>query len=379
MIQETITEKAETEKLPERLKSLDALRGFDMFWIMGAEEVFILLGSLTGLPALQWWAGQMSHVAWHGFHAYDMIFPLFLFIAGVSFPFSAKKRMQTEGGRHSLYRHIFTRGLLLLLIGIVYNNGISFDFENLRYASVLARIGLAWMFAALIFMHTKSWKSRMIWFWGLLIFYWLLFVLFKAPDLGDPDPYSMRGNIASYIDRLLLPGRFCCFEYGENEGILALISATGTGLLGMLTGELLLTNRKPMQKVLSMTIAGVALMLVGQLWNLTFPINKILWSSSFVCWVGGLSLLLLALFYLVIDVWKLRKWAFFFVVIGVNPITIYLANRIIGWEDANAFIVGGIANLFPETWAPLIMAIGYVMIGWIFLYFLYRKRIFLKV
>jgi predicted acyltransferase len=134
-----------------------------------------------------------------------------------------------------------------------------------------------------------------------------------------------------------------------------------------------------MQKVLSMTIAGVALMLVGQLWNLTFPINKILWSSSFVCWVGGLSLLLLALFYLVIDVWKLRKWAFFFVVIGVNPITIYLANRIIGWEDANAFIVGGIANLFPETWAPLIMAIGYVMIGWIFLYFLYRKRIFLKV
>jgi len=372
-------EAAETEKLPERLKSLDALRGFDMFWIMGAEELFILLGSLTGLPALQWWAGQMTHVEWHGFHAYDMIFPLFLFIAGVSFPFSVKKRMQTEGGRHSLYRHIVKRGLLLVLIGIVYNNGISFDFENLRYASVLARIGLAWMFAALIFMHTKSWKTRMIWFWGLLIFYWLLFVLFKAPDLGDPDPYSMRGNIASYIDRLLLPGQFCCFEYGENEGILALISATGTGLLGMLTGELLLSNSKPVQKLLSMSIAGVALMLVGQLWNLTFPINKILWSSSFVCWVGGLSLLLLALFYLIIDVWKRSKWAFFFVVIGVNPITIYLANRIIRWEDANEFMVGGIANLFPEAWGPLIMAIGYVMMGWLFLYFLYRKRIFLKV
>jgi|AGTN01.3.fsa_nt_gi Uncharacterized conserved protein len=372
-------QKTEASQQPERLKSLDALRGFDMFWIMGAEEVFILLGSLTGLPALQWWANQMSHVEWHGFHAYDMIFPLFLFIAGASFPFSTKKRLSVEGGRQSLYRHIFKRGLLLVLIGIIYNNGVSFDFANLRYASVLGRIGLAWMFAALIFINTKNRKTRVIWFWGLLIFYWLLFVLFKAPDLGDPDRYSMRGNIASYIDRLLLPGSFCCFDYGENEGILALISATGTGLLGMLTGEVLLTNRKPMGKVLYMAVAGVALMIVGQVWNLTFPINKILWSSSFVCWVGGLSMLLLALFYLIIDVWKFGKWAFFFVVIGMNPITIYLANQIIRWENANEFIFRGIANLFPEAWAPLLMSIGYVMIGWLFLYILYRQKIFLKI
>ena len=370
-------QKKKTE--PERLRSLDALRGFDMFWIMGAEEIFILLGSLTGLPALQWWAGQMSHVEWHGFHAYDMIFPLFLFIAGVSFPFSAAKRMQGEDGRTSLYRHIFKRGLLLVFIGIIYNNGISFDFENMRYASVLGRIGLAWMFAALIFMHTRNWKSRVIWFWGLLFSYWLLFVLFSAPDLGDPDRYSMQGNIASYVDRLLLPGRFCCFEYGENEGLLALIPAIGTGLLGMLTGELLMTERKPMHKVLWMVVAGILMMIVGKIWDLTFPINKILWSSSFVCWVGGLSLLLLALFYLIIDIWKLRKWAFFFVVIGMNPITIYLANRIIQWHNANEFFFGGIAALFPENGRPLVLAIGYVAIGWLFLYFLYRKKIFLKI
>ena len=372
-------EQQKKKREPERLRSLDALRGFDMFWIMGAEEIFILLGSLTGLPALQWWAGQMSHVEWHGFHAYDMIFPLFLFIAGVSFPFSAAKRMQGEDGRTSLYRHIFKRGLLLVFIGIIYNNGISFDFENMRYASVLGRIGLAWMFAALIFMHTRNWKSRVIWFWGLLFSYWLLFVLFSAPDLGDPDRYSMQGNIASYVDRLLLPGRFCCFEYGENEGLLALIPAIGTGLLGMLTGELLMTERKPMHKVLWMVVAGILMMIVGKIWNLTFPINKILWSSSFVCWVGGLSLLLLALFYLIIDIWKLRKWAFFFVVIGMNPITIYLANRIIQWHNANEFFFGGFAALFPESGRPLVRAGGDVAIGWLFLYFLYRKKIFLKV
>ena len=149
-----------SKQQPERLKSLDALRGFDMFWIMGADEIFVLLGTLTGWPILEWWANQLTHVEWHGFHAYDMIFPLFLFIAGVSFPFSVSKRMAEDGGKRSLYIHIFKRGFLLVLFGIIYNNGLSFDFANLRYASVLGRIGLAWMFAALIFMNTKNWKSR---------------------------------------------------------------------------------------------------------------------------------------------------------------------------------------------------------------------------
>ncbi len=321
----------------------------------------------------------MTHVEWHGFHAYDMIFPLFLFIAGVSFPFSVSKRMAVEGGRKSLYRHIFKRGLILVLLGIIYNNGISFDFSNMRYASVLGRIGLAWMFAALIFMNSKSWKSRVVWFWGILLFYWLLFLLFKAPDLGNPDRYSMEGNISSYIDRLLLPGRFCCYEVGDNEGLLPTIAAIGTGLLGMLTGEFLKSGFKPMKKVLYLVIGSVILIIIGQVWNLAFPINKNLWSSSFVCYVGGLSMLLLAIFYLIIDVWKYQKWAFFFVVIGVNPITIYLANRIIGFGKATDLLFGGFAALVPENWSALVIAIGYVAIGWLFLYFLYKKKIFLKV
>jgi predicted acyltransferase len=323
----------------DRLKSLDALRGFDMFWIMGAEEVFILLGALTGWPVLEWWAGQMTHVEWHGFQAYDMIFPLFLFIAGVSFPFSVSKRLAVKGGKQALYRHIFKRGLILVLLGLIYNNGIIFNIEAMRFPSVLGRIGLAWMFAALIFMKTKNWKSRMVWFWGLLIFYWLLFLIFKAPDFGDPDRYSMQGNISSYIDRTLLPGRLCCYEFGDNEGILPTIAAVSTGLLGMLVGELLKNTYKPMKKVLYMAIGGVILIIIGQIWNLVFPINKNLWSSSFVCYVGGISIILMTIFYLIIDVWKYQKWAFFFVVIGMNPITIYLANRIIGFGRATDFLV----------------------------------------
>ena len=189
----------------------------------------------------------------------------------------------------------------------------------------------------------------------------------------------MKGNIASYIDRLLLPGRFCCFEFGDNEGILPTIAATGTGLLGMLTGEFLKSNIKSTKKVLFMVIGGVSLMLIGWLWNFVFPINKSLWSSSFVCWVGGLSILLLALFYLIIDVWNCHKWSFFFMVIGMNPITIYLANRIINFSNASDFFFRGFVELLPEGWAPLIYAIGVVAVGYVFLLMLYKKKIFLKV
>lgn len=128
-----------------------------------------------------------------------------------------------------------------------------------------------------------------------------------------------------------------------------------------------------------MAAAAVALMIIGKIWNLAFPINKNLWSSSFVCWVGGLSLLLFTVFYLIIDVWNYRKWAFFFVVIGLNPITIYLANRIINFDRAAKFFFGGFIAVLPETWTPFIEGIGVTAVGWTFLYILYKKKIFLKI
>jgi predicted acyltransferase len=365
----------------KRLHSLDALRGFDMFWIMGGEGIFVGLASLTGWPIFKLWAEQLEHVPWHGFHFYDMIFPLFLFIAGISFPFSLAKRTGMNDSRKSIYKHVISRGLLLVLIGVVFNNGVNFDFAHMRYGSVLGRIGLAWMFAALIFMNTKL-NFRLVWVFGILIVYWLLFILFPAHDLGATDPYSMEGNLAGYIDRMLLPGRFCCYNFGDSEGLLSTIPAISTALLGMLTGQFVssqyLTD-KPLRKVLYMVLAAIGLMILGRIWNLAFPINKYLWSPSFVCFVGGLSLLLFSIFYLVIDIWGYKKWTLFFVVIGMNPITIYLVERIVNFHSATKFFFGGITAILPETWAPLIDGIGITTVAWVFLYILYKKKIFLKI
>ena len=363
-----------------RLYSLDALRGFDMFWIMGGEAIFAGLASRTGWPVLKWWATQLEHVEWHGFQFYDMIFPLFLFIAGISFPFSLAKRMASNDSRTSIYKHVIYRGLILVLLGIVYNNGIRFNLGELRYGSVLGRIGLAWMFAALIFMNTKlSW--RIVWFWVLLIGYWLLLLIFPAHDLGSSDPFSQTGNLASFIDRTIMPGRLYRGNH-DPEGLFSTIPAISTALLGMFTGEFMKSDflrDKQIKKVLYLTGAAIVMMILGKLWNLVFPINKNLWSSSFVCYVGGLSMLLFAVFYLIIDVWNFRKWAFFFVVIGLNPITIYLARRIINFNSASNFFFGGFIKALPETWTPFINGIGITAIGWVFLYILYKKKIFLKV
>lgn len=364
-----------------RLRSLDALRGFDMFWIAGGGSLFVALANLTGWPALVWWKTQLTHVEWHGFRFEDMIFPLFLFIAGISFPFSLAKRSADPKGRRALCRHIVQRGLVLVLLGIIYvNSGIKFNFSELRYGSVLGHIGLAWMFAALIFMNCRA-RTCLLWLGGILVGYWLLLRFTLAPDLGATDPYSMEGCIVGYVDRMLLPGRLYK-KIHDPEGILSTVPAVATALLGMLTGHFVLrqpADAKPERMVLKMALAAVGLLAAGWLWNFVFPINKNLWTSSFVCFVGGLSLLLFSLFYMVIDVWKVEKWSRFFVVIGMNSITVYLAPKIIDFNKAAQFFFGGAIGLLPKEWSGVFNAAAYLAVVWGFLYVLYRKKIFLKV
>lgn len=363
-----------------RLQSLDALRGFDMLFIMGGETVLIGLATLFPNAFFRTLAAQMHHVPWDGFTCYDMIFPLFLFIAGISFPFSLAKQRERGLSDAAVSRKIIRRGLLLVLLGMIYNGLLDLNFADQRYPSVLGRIGLAWMFGALLVVYTKT-RTRAAITALILIGYWLLLAWVPAPDGDGAGCFTREGSLVGYVDRLLMPGRLHQGIH-DPEGLLSTVPAIATALLGMFTGEFVKSGKAsltPVRKVLWMVAAGVVLVVLGKAWSFVFPLNKNLWSSSFVCFVGGWSLLLFALFYYVIDVRNIRKWTFFFTVIGLNSITIYMAQRMIDFSYTSGFLFSGLIRLAPEPGRLLVSAVGYTLVSWLFLYFLYRKKVFLKV
>jgi len=363
----------------ERLMSLDALRGFDMLFIMGLAGLVVAICKLfpeSGFFIML--TEQMEHVQWNGLTHHDTIFPLFLFIAGVSFPFSIAKQRASGKNETQIILKIIKRGLILVFLGIVYNGLFKLDFSTLRCASVLGRIGLAWMFSALLFLKFKPKVLAGI-AAVLLIGYWLL--LWLIP--GGPNTYSFEDNLVGAIDRVLLPGRLI---YGDNhfdpEGLLSTLPAIVTAMLGMFTGQFIRLSPEKIsgnKKTLYMLAAGLALLIIGLLWSQVFPINKKLWTSSFVCVVGAYSLIMLALFYYIIDVKGYRRWTFFFRVVGMNSITIYLAQSIISFGRISNFFFGGLASKCPEVWANVINSTGYIAVCWFFLWFLYKKNVFLKV
>ncbi len=361
-----------------RLHALDALRGFDMFWIMGGDSWIHALAELTGWSVAIWGAMQMEHMAWDGFRFYDMIFPLFLFIAGVAMPFSLTRRLERGDNKRKLMGHVIRRGLILVVLGIIYNNGLfQYAWDEMRYPSVLGRIGLAYLFAGLIVLNTQ-WRSQGYWFVGLLLGYWAAMMWIPVPGHGAGQ-LTVEGNLAAYLDRLLLPGRLY-LDVHDPEGLFATIPAISTALMGALTGNMLRSDTlNPNHKILLMVGAGVVFLLLGWLWNLNFPVNKNLWSSSFVLVAGGWSLTLLALFYTLIDVWGWKKWAFFFVVIGLNSITIYMANGLIQFRHIHAFFDKVLSQLLSEPERAILWWTGFILIEWAILYFLYRKKIFLRV
>ncbi|HVV55415.1 MAG TPA: DUF5009 domain-containing protein, partial [Mucilaginibacter sp.] len=357
------------QQTPTRLYSLDALRGFDMFWIMGADALFHSLSrAVPNSGVLKAISDQLEHPAWNGFHFYDLIFPLFLFMAGVSTPFSIGRQLEKGKTRKQILFRVIKRGLILVALGIIYNNGLQLKpIHEIRFASVLGRIGLAYMFANIIYLYSSE-IAQMIWFWAIIIFYWLLLKFTSAPGFAHGD-LTMQGNFASYIDRMFLPGRLYLGIH-DPEGIMSTIPAISTGLLGILAGT---TLRKPgltqETKAIRMTVVGVIFIGLALLWNMDFPINKNLWTSSFVLLVGGISLLLMSLFYYIIDIKGYKKWAFFFKIIGMNSILIYISGKFIDWEYTTAGFFKWLVQLIGDPWNLVIGAICYIMIKWLFLYF----------
>ena len=427
---------------PTRLYSLDALRGFDMFWIMGADEI---LHSLRDTTHSTFWTivgNQFEHPDWNGFHAYDMIFPLFLFMAGVSTAFSVGRELEKGVSHGQLLWRVIKRALILVLLGFIVNNGLQMQVvfpiffvmatifiidrqkkfavrstlsavfrlfivvivviaayyavyslggdskflqvTAIRFPSVLARIGIAYMFANIVFLYSKE-LWQMVWFWVFIIGYYLLLKFTSAPGF-HPGDLTPQGNFASYADRTVLPGHLYVPYPGtkinmhDPEGLFSTIPAISTGILGILTGSLL-KNRHITQeiKLLRMTLIGVVFILLSLVWNMDFPINKNLWSSSFVLLVGGISLLLMSLFYWVIDVLGYKKWAFFFKVIGTNSILIYISGHFISWGRTNIDFFGWLGQWIGNPYNAVVLAITLVIIKWLFLRYLYEKKTFLRV
>ncbi len=376
-------------KKPARLASLDALRGFDMFFIMGGSGLLFALASL--FPESAFWnavAQQMNHAAWDGLTHHDTIFPLFLFIAGVSFPFSLANQLSKGMSRAAIYAKIFRRGLTLCLLGVVYNGFLALELDTFRVCSVLGRIGLAWMLAALLYVvtfdarrplkHLPLLLGVMV---ALLVGYWLVTLFIPAPDAGGSSVFEAQGNIACWIDRTLL-GAHSYSPLYDPEGLLSTLPAVATALLGMLSGVWLKLEHPsltPGRKSLALFACGVAFALIGFAWDVVYPINKALWSSSFVCAVGGYSLIMLAVFHFVIDVCGFKGWSFFFIVIGLNSITIYLLQQFVAVWHTERLLFSGFVGLLPERYHALGHWAAYVLLCWLVLHALYKKKIFLKV
>lgn len=364
--------------LNNRLYSLDALRGFDMFWIIGAEDIVHGLSKVTHAPFFESFSNQLRHPSWDGFTMYDLIFPLFIFLAGVSTPYSIGKALESGVSKKVLLKKILLRGFVLVILGIIYNNGLSFrPLEEIRFSSVLGRIGIAYLLANVIFLYAKQ-AWLMIWFWGLLIGYYLILKFASAPGFSAGD-LTMPGNFASYVDRIILPGKLS-LRIHDTVGFFNNIPAISNALAGIMVGLFLKQKEISGNKKTVYLFAFACLSLaIAQIWNLDFPINKNLWSSSFVMQTVGLSLLFFALFYYVIDVLGYKKWAFPFQVIGVNSILIYLSEKFFDWEFSAKYLFDWLYHWTGESGSIVGIAIAIVVLKWLFLRFLYQKKIFLRV
>jgi predicted acyltransferase len=398
-----------TNPLNQRLISVDALRGFDMFWIIGADSLVYALNNMTQNRATGFLAKQLDHADWEGFHFYDLIFPLFVFIVGVSLVFSLGKTI-AKSGRAAALKRVFIRSILIFAFGIFYNGGFAHEWPDIRLMGVLGRIAIAYLFAGSLFCFFRP-RALVAICIGLLIGYWALMTFVPFPDVR-PTPgtgiiakekgfteisqLNMAGtnylsdtfvkgvNLANYLDQKYLPGRKYDGTW-DPEGLLSTLPAIATCLLGVFAGSLLnaqsVSDRRKVILLLSVGGAGVML---GWLWGIQFPVIKKIWTSSYVLVAGGYSAILIGIFYQIVDVWKCQRWCRPFVWLGMNSITIYMIACILGeFTSLAQRLVGGDVKNFFDTrvaagFGELMISVVGLLLAFGLARFLYQRKIFLR-
>jgi len=363
----------------ERLASLDALRGFDMLWIAGADSLGDALNHINGGPVARVLARQLDHVPWAGLHFYDLVFPLFVFLMGVAIPFSLT-RMVEVSGRPAAVRRILRRAALLFILGVLYYGGLAHPVSDIRWLGVLQRFALCYLGAGLLFLYVKP-RGLAATCAALLVGYWALMAFVPVPGVGAGH-FEEGRNLANWIDRMYLPGRK--WDGGwDPEGILSTLPAIASCLLGIFAGNCLRDpGAAPARRAAVLAALGAALLAAGLAWSVPFPVIKKLWTSSFVLVTGGLSALLLAAFYLVIDVWRVRAWAAPFVWVGANALTVYLLSNVVDFGSLARRFTGGSVTAWLDAVRPGLSGVTEALVSIALCFavarFLYQRRVFLR-
>jgi len=348
-----------------------------MFWITGGGALVIYLSKATGAGWLHTLAEQMEHVKWEGFHFFDLIFPLFMFISGVAIPYAILSKKEKGVSQSVLFKRILKRVVLLIIFGIIYNGGLKNGFENVRVASVLGQIGIAYFIAAVVFLYTKEWKFRVVWLFVIITLISVLQLAVPVPGHGA-GVFDSTGSINAWLDQNFLPGRLHGKTF-DPEGLLCIVSASVVTLLGAFAGGILRDGKEAnVRKTLQLAVGGVVLIVIALAISPFYPIVKRMWTIPYDFLSAGISLLLLALFYYIVDVRKWQKWTLFFRVIGMNSITIYMATAMVSFYYTSNFLLGSVSMLIGD-YGMVLKVIGVIAIEWSLLYYLYKNRIFLKV
>ncbi len=362
-------------KKSERLMSIDVLRGFDMLLIIFADRFFINLhkGADTGITSFL--ARHFDHPVWYGFHFYDIVMPLFLFVVGAVIPFSMDKRIRETDNKKLLYPHLLKRFLILFILGwIVQGNLLDLDIEKFAiFSNTLQSIAVGYLFSVMAYMHLSK-NGRYILFASCLIVYAAILALPNVPGIGNSELLPNK-NFAIFFDRLILGG----FDDGtQYSWLISGLGFTATTLSGLFAGELL-KSPTPRKKVLQiLVIAGLAGIIIGQVWGIWHPIVKKLWTSSFVLFLSGICYLLLALFYWIVDIKGYRKWAYFLNVIGMNAITAYVLSHVISFPKIAHFLLFGFEQYVGNYYQTL-TTIGGFGILYLLLWYMYKNKTFVKV